>query len=284
MLDNDLSLVVGASFTVRKAICSVLREHLHCQHFIDAENGMTALALLRKNPKISWVFSDWDMPIMNGDALLSEIRRDHALAHLPFIMVTPRSDRDSLAVAVQLGVSAYVVRPFRAKTLVDKVLSIRGHLERRSADRVRIGRLERSVQVQIDPYETQTASLLDISLSGLLVQVSLAPLRGLSVFDTGFVTVDTEGLSLPPLALPVQLIRAEADADHPLQTEYIHLAFRFQAMSREVQSGLFLLLERLRRECASHVETRHVTNEAPATNTAAATDDDEVVLPPDEEA
>ena len=88
-----------------------------------AEDGVIALKTL-KSQKIDLVVSDWNMPNMTGIDLLRNIRGDAALKHLPVLMVTAEAKRENIIEAAQAGASGYVVKPFTAATLDEKLKKI----------------------------------------------------------------------------------------------------------------------------------------------------------------
>lgn len=243
MLDKDVALVVDDSATARTTIVQVLRDRLYCRTVFEASNGQEALRLLKKHPEIDWIFCDWEMPVMSGDELLIEVRNDPRTAHLPFIMITSHSDRDSLVTAVQLGVTSFIVKPFSAKKLVEKVFLARGRMERRNAERIKAGQGQK-VSLLFFGGKQVEASLIDISLSGMLMSVSHDDVREYTVFDelqARLVVTDT-------LILPCQIIRLEADPTHPARDDRIRLAVRFQPMPQDMGAALLRYIEQLSRK------------------------------------
>lgn len=91
----------------------------------EASDGATALAKLHERP-FGLVISDWNMEPMSGIDLLREVRADAGLKSLPFIMVTAESKSDNVIVAKEAGVSNYIVKPFNAATLKQKLATVLG--------------------------------------------------------------------------------------------------------------------------------------------------------------
>ena len=89
----------------------------------EAEDGVDALAKLHAE-KFDFVVSDWNMPNMSGIELLKAIRADARLKHLPVLMVTAEAKRDNIIMAAQEGASGYVVKPFTAAKLDEKLMKI----------------------------------------------------------------------------------------------------------------------------------------------------------------
>ena len=115
-------LVVDDFSTMRKVIRNILRE-LGYQDIVEADDGTTALETLRSQ-KIDIIISDWNMPTMTGLKLLKQVRADEALAKTPFLMVTAESLRDNVVEAVKAGVDDYIVKPFTAQVLGEKIAGI----------------------------------------------------------------------------------------------------------------------------------------------------------------
>lgn len=113
-------LIVDDFPTMRKIVKSVLKQ-LGYQNVSEAEDGQIALNVLKSNPKIEFVVSDWNMPNMTGIELLKSVRADPKLKHLPFLMVTAEADKDNIVEAVKSGVSNYIVKPFNAATMKEKI-------------------------------------------------------------------------------------------------------------------------------------------------------------------
>lgn len=114
-------LVVDDFSTMRRIVRNLLVELGFTNGLIqEAEDGNAALALLRSQP-IDLVVTDWNMPNMTGIDLLRAIRADAALKSLPVLMVTAENNRDQIIAAAQSGVNGYVVKPFTAVTLKEKL-------------------------------------------------------------------------------------------------------------------------------------------------------------------
>lgn len=108
--------------TMRRIVKNILRQ-LGYMNVDEAENGDAALAVLRSK-KYDLVISDWNMPVKSGIELLKEVRADPTLAETPFLMVTAEAEREQVVHAVEAGVSNYVLKPFTAKILSEKLAGI----------------------------------------------------------------------------------------------------------------------------------------------------------------
>jgi two-component system, chemotaxis family, chemotaxis protein CheY len=121
-LEDTRFLVVDDFSTMRRILRNLLKE-LGFMNVQEAEDGVEALAKLRSE-KFDFVVSDWNMPNMNGIELLQAIRADDKLKHLPVLMVTAEAKRDNIIMAAQAGASGYVIKPFTAATLDEKLMKI----------------------------------------------------------------------------------------------------------------------------------------------------------------
>jgi two-component system chemotaxis response regulator CheY len=112
-------LVVDDFATMRRIVKNILQQ-LGFTNIEEAEDGKQALNRL-KDGGIEMVISDWNMPNMMGIDLLRAVRADDALKALPFLMVTAESQKENVVEAVQAGVSNYIVKPFTAETMEQKL-------------------------------------------------------------------------------------------------------------------------------------------------------------------
>lgn len=115
-------LIVDDFSTMRRIIKNLLRD-LGFTNTAEADDGATALPML-KSGGFDFLVTDWNMPIMSGLDLLRAVRADEELKHLPVLMVTAEAKRDQIIAAAQAGVNGYVVKPFTAQALKDKIEKI----------------------------------------------------------------------------------------------------------------------------------------------------------------
>ena len=116
---NMKILVVDDMVTMRKIVKNILKQ-LGFTHIEEAENGQEALQKLRGDT-FGFVVSDWNMPVMTGIDMLRAIRGDEKLKAIPVLMVTAEAQQRNLVEAVQAGVSNYIVKPFTAETMQEKL-------------------------------------------------------------------------------------------------------------------------------------------------------------------
>ena len=121
---NIKILVVDDFKTMRKIIKNILTQ-LGFKNIIEADDGTTALELLKKQ-KVDLIISDWNMPKMNGLELLKTVRSDDNLKDIRFIMVTAEAQKENVIEAIKHGVNQYVVKPFTPETLKEKLEKVFG--------------------------------------------------------------------------------------------------------------------------------------------------------------
>ncbi|MDQ2068456.1 chemotaxis response regulator CheY [Natronospira bacteriovora] len=127
-MDKNMKILVVDDFsTMRRIIKNLLRD-LGFNNTQEADDGKTALPLL-KNGDFDFVVTDWNMPGMTGLDLLKEIRADEKLSSMPVLMVTAEAKRDQIVEAAQAGVNGYIIKPFTAATLKEKIEKIFERLE-----------------------------------------------------------------------------------------------------------------------------------------------------------
>jgi len=115
-------LVVDDFSTMRRIIKNLLKD-LGFTSIQEADDGNTALPMLVQG-NFDFVVTDWNMPGMQGIDLLRAIRADENLKHLPVLMVTAEAKKEQIVAAAQAGVNGYVVKPFTAATLKEKLEKI----------------------------------------------------------------------------------------------------------------------------------------------------------------
>ena len=128
---NMKFLVVDDFATMRRIVRNLLKE-LGFVNIDEAEDGVAALQKLRAS-RFDFVVTDWNMPNMTGIELLRAIRADAALKHLPVLMVTAEARKENIIEAAQAGASGYVVKPFTAATLDEKLKKIFATMAARAA-------------------------------------------------------------------------------------------------------------------------------------------------------
>ncbi|UGB38796.1 chemotaxis response regulator CheY [Frateuria soli] len=124
-MDKNMKILVVDDFsTMRRIVRNLLVELGFTNTLIqEADDGNNALIMLRSQP-FDMVVTDWNMPNMTGIDLLRAIRAEPSLKGLPVLMVTAENNRDQIIAAAQAGVNGYIVKPFNAVTLKEKLTKI----------------------------------------------------------------------------------------------------------------------------------------------------------------
>ena len=122
---KDMRILIVDDFSTMRRIVRNLLKQLGYDNVVEADDGTTALAKLQTE-KIDFCVTDWNMPKMSGLDLLKEIRADEKLKDLPVLMVTAEALQENIVAAIKAGVNNYVVKPFDAATMAEKMEKIFG--------------------------------------------------------------------------------------------------------------------------------------------------------------
>ncbi|MEE8607712.1 MAG: response regulator [Nitrospiraceae bacterium] len=124
-VDINMPILIVDDYKTMLRIIRNLLKQLDFNNVDEASDGAEALKLLREK-NFELVISDWNMEPMTGLQLLREVRSDIKLKKLPFIMITAESKTENVVAAKEAGVSNYIVKPFNAETLKQKLASVLG--------------------------------------------------------------------------------------------------------------------------------------------------------------
>lgn len=120
ILNKNMKILIVDDFSTMRRIVKNLLRDLGFNNTQEADDGLTALPMLKKG-EFDFVVTDWNMPGMQGIDLLKHIRTDDELKHLPVLMITAEAKREQIIEAAQAGVNGYIVKPFTAATLKEKL-------------------------------------------------------------------------------------------------------------------------------------------------------------------
>ena len=123
MVDQKIKILVVDDFSTMRRIVRNLLKELGFANVDEAEDGAVALQKLQEGG-FDFVVTDWNMPNMDGLQLLQAIRSDTALSRLPVLMITAEAKKENIIAAAQAGASGYIVKPFTAATLAEKLQKI----------------------------------------------------------------------------------------------------------------------------------------------------------------
>ena len=117
-------LVVDDFATMRRIVKNILKQ-IGFTNILEAEDGKSALKMLQ-NDKFDLIMCDWNMPEMPGIELLGKVRADEQLKGIPFVMVTAEAQKENIIEAVKAGVNSYIVKPFTAEIVEQKLKKLFG--------------------------------------------------------------------------------------------------------------------------------------------------------------
>ena len=118
-----MKILIVDDFSTRRRIIKNLLRDLGFTNTVEADDGLTAIPILNSG-SIDFLVTDWNMPGMTGIDLLRHVRADEKLRSLPVLMVTAEAKREQIIEAAQAGVNGYVVKPFTAQALKEKIEKI----------------------------------------------------------------------------------------------------------------------------------------------------------------
>jgi two-component system chemotaxis response regulator CheY len=119
-MDKNAKILIVDDYSTMRRIVKNLLHDLGYTNTVEADDGRTAWPMLQAG-EFEFVVTDWNMPGMTGIDLLRAIRGDARLAKLPVLMVTAEAQRDQIIEAAQAGVNGYIIKPFTAVTLKEKI-------------------------------------------------------------------------------------------------------------------------------------------------------------------
>ena len=121
--DSKMKVLVVDDFSTMRRIVKYILRLLGFENIVEADDGETAVGKL-ESERIDFVISDWNMPKMSGLELLKWVRSHDEFKDLPFLMVTAEAQKENVLEAVKAKVSNYIVKPFTAETLSEKIEKI----------------------------------------------------------------------------------------------------------------------------------------------------------------
>ncbi|MDP1558347.1 MAG: chemotaxis response regulator CheY [Nitrosomonas sp.] len=132
MPDKNLKFLVVDDFSTMRRIVRNLLKELGFVNVEEAEDGVVALRKLQDGD-FDFIVSDWNMPNMDGLTMLKQIRATEALKKIPVLMVTAEAKKENIVAAAQAGASGYIVKPFTAATLDEKLNKIFQNMESKAS-------------------------------------------------------------------------------------------------------------------------------------------------------
>jgi two-component system chemotaxis response regulator CheY len=225
VLKNLSYLVVDDNLSIRNLVSATLTNKIGAKNVQTAANGAQALKILNQD-KVDIVISDWEMPIMDGQQLLKELRASAKFKNLPFIMMTTKGGKESVVEAIQSGVTHYIVKPFSVDKLEDTIRKSWNVTALRRSDRVS-NIPEHQVVVQIDE-QFVSGQIGDISLSGTMLELPFDPV--LHLFKEGKLLINVvmnAHESIRITGLVGHIIRMDTDVDCLQEKSRCRVAIHF---------------------------------------------------------
>lgn len=128
-MDTNMKILIVDDFSTMRRIIKNLLGDLGFKNISQAEDGVMALRMLQEAGDYDFLVTDWNMPEMPGIELLKAVRADEKLSQLPVLLVTAEQKREQIVEAAQAGVNGYIVKPFTAVTLKEKLDKIFERIE-----------------------------------------------------------------------------------------------------------------------------------------------------------
>lgn len=128
-MDKNMNILVVDDFSTMRRIVKNLLTEIGFNNIVEADDGKTALPIL-EGGGIDFLVTDWNMPQMTGLELLKKVRGDDKLKTMPVLLVTAEAKREQIIEAAQAGVNGYIVKPFTAVTLKEKLDAIFSRLKK----------------------------------------------------------------------------------------------------------------------------------------------------------
>jgi len=122
-MDLNMNVLVVDDFATMRRILKAILRQIGFTNITEADDGNTALVELQKG-KVGLILCDWNMPEMSGLDLLMAVRSNEGLKDIPFVMVTAETKKENIIEAVKAGVSSYIVKPFTAETIGEKLKKV----------------------------------------------------------------------------------------------------------------------------------------------------------------
>ena len=230
MLEHDTALVVDMSAEIRHYVASTLQRQFGCHEVLLAANGEEALSFLRSGTeRIEWVFYDCDLPGMEAEDFLAEVRGHAGSRDAALIMMTRRGDKPTLTHALEAGFDDYLVKPFTLSILVLKVRRIALLRERRNGERLTM-HASQEVKIRVGEAQEITAGLLNISHTGCFTRAPLFLCHAARIYQEVDLKLQTEDGATQ---LQGELVRVEGDRGPEASREHVLAAFHFNALSAE---------------------------------------------------
>ncbi|MBF0505359.1 MAG: response regulator [Nitrospirae bacterium] len=230
--DDTASMRKFVKYGLEKSFPSILVD--------EAVNGREAQAKL-DHTEYDLVLCDWEMPDINGDKILEWVRSHPTINSTPFIMVTSRNDKESVMQAIQGGVNSYVVKPFSAESLAQKITAVIDHFDRREFQRFEVNG---SVNLHFGDQAIR-GKIIDVSMGGIFSTVGRkSPLP--AIFEKVMVDIKLE-ISEKLGGIEGFVIRLQA-AESFIDSENVKIAVKFMDLPDQRKQELQRVMSSLKQQ------------------------------------
>jgi two-component system chemotaxis response regulator CheY len=230
--ENKVALVVDPSPAIAQITSQLLRNELKFGKVVIAQSGRQGLQTFRSET-VDWVFSDYEMPEMNGLEFLAALRESDSGKALPFILMTTVTDKETLTKAVEAGATDLLAKPFSPATLIHKVRRIaHGGGERRVAERTPVPQPNQG-RIAFSPTAAYKSEIVNISATGCLLRTTPFG-QGGAIYDSAQLNLAHNGYNL---AVKGVLVRLELDRSH-IASKSVLAAFQFLDLDAAAQKTI----------------------------------------------
>jgi len=217
------ALVVDDEMEVRRFVANLLTTQLGFDKVSDSPSGEAAVELFTAGEKYDLVFSSWELPKMQGDELLIEIRKTPSGKNSPFIMMSYKKDKESLVKAIQAGVSNYLVKPLSAGVFITKVKKTIVDLEKKEVESFKVNR-KNPVDIMISEELGLPATLHSVVQSGCVIRTPIPKPGLISVYQNTILSIIMDGI---PFKVPAEVMSLETDRVDSSRRQFIMATFKF---------------------------------------------------------
>lgn len=225
MLKNKKVLLAEDDPTMQMFVTGILEQELHCNHVLVCANGNLALDALSPTDRVrtfDLILCDWEMPGAKGDKILFHVRSNRETAKVPFIMTTSRSDKDSIVKVVELGVNDYLIKPFSATALVEKikkVMNAQGKKSKKKFDKYTALDVDISFASSSSDYKGE---IYTISFDKCLVRI---PLFKEALYDEAKLKVKFID---DIIDIQAEVSKIEPDSGDPPSRDFMYVTFKIK--------------------------------------------------------
>lgn len=232
------ALVVDDEMEVRRFVSNLLTTQLGFDKVYDSPSGEAAVELFAAGESYDLIFSSWELPKMQGDELLAEMKKHPTAEHTPFIMMSYKKDKDSLVKAIKAGVSNYLVKPLSAGTFITKVKKTIFDLEKKEIENFKVSR-KNPVDILLSEEYSLPSTLHSVVQSGCVVRTPVPKPGLLSIYQNTTLSIDLEGI---PFKVPVEVMGLESDRVDTSRRQFIMATFKFDDLDLKLTGKIERLM------------------------------------------